>query len=84
MTQQELEKLIRRLVTVDFIEVQDMTGTQDHWKVLVVSGDFEDKSKIEQHKLIFDPLQDRIKSNEIHALTLKTYTPAKWDQIKSA
>ena len=82
MTQQELEKIIRGLVAVEAIEIEDMTGTQDHWKVMVVSEDFENKSRIDQHKLIFDPLQDRIKSNEIHALTLKTYTPEKWKKIK--
>lgn len=83
MTQLELEDLIRSLVTVDQIEVEDMTGTQDHWRVMIVSQDFENKTKIEQHKLIFDPLQDRIKSNEIHALTLKTFTPAKWEKLQS-
>ena len=81
VTQQELEKIIRGLVAVEAIEIEDMTGTQDHWKVMVVSEDFENKSKIDQHKLIFDPLQDRIKSNEIHALTLKTYTPEKWKKL---
>ena len=83
MTQLELEDIIRSLVTVDQIEVEDMTGTQDHWRVMIVSQDFENKTKIEQHKLIFDPLQDRIKSNEIHALTLKTFTPAKWEKLQS-
>ena len=81
VTQQELEKIIRGLVAVEAIEIEDMTGTQDHWKVMVVSEDFENKSRIDQHKLIFDPLQDRIKSNEIHALTLKTYTPEKWKKL---
>ena len=66
---------------MEAIEIEDMTGTQDHWKVMVVSEDFENKSRIDQHKLIFDPLQDRIKSNEIHALTLKTYTPEKWKKL---
>lgn len=83
MTQLELEEIIRSLVTVDQIEVEDMTGTQDHWRVMIVSQDFENKTKIEQHKLIFDPLQNRIKSNEIHALTLKTFTPAKWEKLQS-
>jgi len=83
VTQLELEDIIRSLVTVDQIEVEDMTGTQDHWRVMIVSQDFENKTKIEQHKLIFDPLQDRIKSNEIHALTLKTFTPAKWEKLQS-
>ena len=81
VTQQELEEIVRKLVAVEVIEIVDMTGTQDHWKVMVVSKDFENKSRIEQHKLIFDPLQDRIKSNEIHALTLKTYTPEKWQKL---
>lgn len=81
MTQQELEDFIRDLVPVDVIHVEDMTGTQDHWKVMVVSPAFEGKSRIEQHKLIFDPLQPRIKTNEVHALTLKTYTPEKWAKL---
>ena len=83
MNRAQLEDTIRGLLKVDVIEIEDLTGTSDHWRVMIVSPDFEGKTKIEQHKLIFDPLQDKIQSNEIHALTLKTFTPEKWAKVNS-
>lgn len=56
------------------VEVTDLTGTQDHYQALVVAREFAGKSRIEQHKLVYAALGDRMKS-DIHALALKTLTP---------
>jgi stress-induced morphogen len=63
------------------VEVVDMTGTRDHYQARVVSTLFEGKSPIEQHRLVYGALGDAMQG-AIHALALKTYTPAAWSKIK--
>lgn len=82
MNQLELEETIRSIVPVSVLKVIDLTGTQDHWQVLVVSTEFEGRSRVEQHQLVMGPLQERFGSNEIHAMALKTFTPEKWEKVK--
>ncbi|MGD1936820.1 MAG: BolA family protein [Cyanophyceae cyanobacterium] len=65
------------------VEVQDLTGGGDHYQALVVSSAFEGKSLVKQHQLVYGALQDELDSNAIHALALKTYTPAAWQASQS-
>lgn len=58
------------------VEIRDLTGTQDHYEATVTSARFEGMSLLAQHRLVFDILAEEIKG-PIHALTLKTKTPAK-------
>jgi acid stress-induced BolA-like protein IbaG/YrbA len=60
------------------VQVQDLTGTRDHYQVLVVSSQFEGKRLIQQHQLVYGTLQQAMSSEAIHALTMKTFTPAEW------
>jgi stress-induced morphogen len=64
-------------------KVYDLTGTQDHWEVIVVSPAFEGKKMLEQHKMVYDLFQNEIQTNEVHALTIKTYTPQAYKKLKS-
>ena len=57
------------------VELRDLTGTADHWDAVVVSERFEGRTPIERHRLVFDALAEEMKG-PIHALTLKTFTPA--------
>ena len=62
------------------VEVIDLTGTKDHYKVVVVTPDFEGKLPIKQHRMIYDALKEEMKG-PIHALTIEAYTPAQWEKI---
>lgn len=64
------------------VEVKDLTGTGDHFEARVVSQEFDGKSMIEQHKLVYAPLQDWLKSGELHALALRTFSPAQWEKFR--
>ena len=77
----EIEDKIKQNITVNHVEVVDLRGG-DHILAIVVSSDFENKSLIDQHKMIYDIFVDEMKSNVIHALTLKTYSPVQWEKIK--
>lgn len=63
------------------VEVHDTTGTGDHFEARVVSPAFTGKSMVEQHQLVYAPLQQWLKSGELHALALKTYSPEQWKKL---
>ena len=55
--------------------VMDLTGTEDHYQVVVISPVFEGKMMIQQHRMVMATVQAEIDSGEVHALTMKTFTP---------
>jgi len=57
------------------IELSDLTGTQDHYQVRIVSDAFEGKPMLQQHRLVYAALGNAMQG-PIHALALQTYTPA--------
>lgn len=57
------------------VELQDLTGTEDHWKATITSRAFEGKSRIQRHRLVFDALREEMRG-PIHALTLVVQTPS--------
>ena len=59
------------------VHVHDLTGTMDHFEVIVVSSAFEGKPRIKRHRMIYDALAEEMKG-PIHALTLQLYTPKQW------
>lgn len=77
----EIELKIKEKIKITHLEVIDLRGG-DHIQVIVVSPDFENKSLVEQHKIVYDILSEEMKTNEIHALTLKTYSPTIWQEVK--
>jgi stress-induced morphogen len=56
------------------VELQDLTGTADHWKAVIVSAAFSGKSMLERHRMVMAALADEMKG-PIHALTLDVRTP---------
>ena len=58
--------------------VNDTTGTNDHFEARVISAAFEGLSMVQQHQRVYAPLRDWLATGELHALALKTYTPAAW------
>jgi stress-induced morphogen len=66
------------------VEVKDLTGTGDHFEARVVSPAFAGKSMVEQHKMVYAGLQDVLKTGELHALALKTYSPEQWKKLGGA
>jgi stress-induced morphogen len=62
------------------VEMQDLTGTADHWKASIVSAAFSGMSLLARHRLVMAALAEEMKG-PIHALTLDVKTP---DEIGSA
>ena len=74
----QLESYITEHLACDYIKVLGDDGT--HFEALIVSPAFEGKSMIKQHQLVYAALGDRMRA-EIHALSMKTYSPQKWSEI---
>jgi BolA protein len=52
-------------------------GSESHFKVVLVSNDFDGKNLLARHRLVNTVLADELKS-KIHALALHTYTESEW------
>lgn len=74
MKAEDIIARIRQVLPDARVELQDLTGTADHWKALVVSGAFAGKSLMERHRIVMGALADELKG-PIHALTLDVKTP---------
>lgn len=74
---EEIESKLNASLTDAHISVIDMTGTKDHYKVVVVTPDFEGKLPIKRHRMIYGALGEEMKG-AIHALTIEAYTPQQW------
>ena len=57
-----------------------VSGDGRHFDAVVVSGAFAGKTLLEQHRLVYSTLGDKM-GGDIHALTIKTYTPEQWAQV---
>lgn len=60
------------------VEVVDTTGTGDHFQATVAAPQFEGRSMVEQHQMVYAPLRAELGSGALHALALRTFTPAEW------
>ena len=83
ITPNEIKETLTKALPVSLIETQDLTGGGDHWQVIIVSQAFEGKGLVEQHRMVNDALKEQIGDQRIHALALKTYSPAQWEKLGS-
>jgi len=63
------------------VEVRDYTGGGDHFEALVISSSFEGKGLVERHQLVYQAIGDAMRA-QVHALTLKTLTPAQYQKSR--
>ena len=81
MKAQDIKTRIETIAPGTKAELIDLTGTQDHWQAIIISPAFAGKTLLEQHRLIFGLFKSEVDSNEMHALTLKTYTPEQYERM---
>ncbi len=55
-----------------------VNGDGNHFQIIVVAEMFNGMSRVNQQKMIYAPLMEYISDNQIHALSIKVYTPAEW------
>jgi len=75
MTAEQLQAIIAAGLTCEHLEV---SGDGRHWSAVIVSAEFEGKRPIARHQRVYAALGERIRTDEVHALSMKTLTPAEW------
>ncbi|WP_017294380.1 BolA family protein [Geminocystis herdmanii] len=80
---EQVKKTIQEEIADAQVFVKDLTGGGDHLEAIVISAQFEGKTIVKQHQLVYGALQSELKSEAIHALALKTYTPETWQTIQN-
>ncbi|KQM71282.1 MULTISPECIES: BolA family protein [Xylophilus] len=75
MTAEELQTIIRAGLACEHLALE---GDGRHWFATIVSAAFEGKRPIQRHQQVYATLGGRMQTDEVHALSMKTYTPAEW------
>uniref|UniRef100_UPI0035B0629E BolA family protein n=1 Tax=Hylemonella sp. TaxID=2066020 RepID=UPI0035B0629E len=75
MTADELQSIIVAGLRCEHIE---LTGDGRHWYATIVSPEFEGRRAIQRHQRVYATLGQKMHTDEVHALSMKTYTPAEW------
>ncbi len=75
MTAEQIQHLISTGLACDYINLE---GDGRHWYATIVSAEFEGKRLIGRHQQVYATLGSKMATDEVHALSMKTYTPAEW------
>jgi stress-induced morphogen len=70
----EIERLIKEGIPDAKVEIRDLAGDGNHYAATVIASSFQGKSRVQQHKLVYDALKGQM-GGVLHALALQTGTP---------
>ena len=86
-----IEKELRERLAAIHVDVIDEShlhaghvGSRDgggHFRAVVVSTRFEGRTPVQRQRLVYQALEDSMGS-DIHALSMRTLTPAQWTRSK--
>jgi len=80
MNADQIKDLIAANLVCEYITVD---GDGRHWNATIVSPEFEGKRAIQRHQRVYATLGDKMKTDEIHALSMQTSTPAEWAALQA-
>ena len=75
MTAEELKSIIAAGLACDHIALE---GDGRHWYATIVAAEFDGKRLVQRQRLVYATLGNRMATDEVHALSMKTYSPAEW------
>jgi acid stress-induced BolA-like protein IbaG/YrbA len=75
MTADQIRDLIAANLKCEHITLK---GDGRHWFTTIVSSEFEGKRPIQRHQRVYATLGEKMKTDEVHALSIKAYTPTEW------
>ena len=79
-TPEQIESYIKQVIACTHINVE---GDGQHFFATIVSSEFEGKRLIQRHQLVYGAMGDRMKA-EVHALSIKAFTPEEFAQNAAA
>ena len=80
MTADQLKDLITAGLPCEHIALE---GDGRHWFATIVSPAFEGKRLIQRHQLVYATLGQKMHTDEVHALSMKTHTPVEWAALQA-
>lgn len=60
-----------------------VSGDGQHFEAVIVSPEFVGKNRVQRQQRVFAVVGERMEKNEIHALSMKCYTPDEWDSLQA-
>ena len=78
----EIKAMIEKAVPGATAYVGDPNNDGEHFEAIVISPVFAGMLLVKQHQMVLNALSDKF-TGVVHALRLKTFTPAKWDEVKN-
>ena len=79
MTADDLKQLILNGFKSAKVQVIDTKGTGDHFSAIIISDEFEGKSLVQRHQMVYSTVS-KILTKELHALQLKTFSSDEWSK----
>lgn len=77
VTPESIRLNIAQGLATEYLNVSGADGV--HFEAVVVSNVFAGRSRVQRHQLVFQTLGERMRE-DIHALSIKTYTPEEWEK----
>ena len=79
VTPQSVKQGIETGLACEHLEV---IGDGQHFQAVIVSATFVGKNRVQRHQLVYKALGDRMRE-EIHALSMQTFTPEDWAKARA-
>ena len=74
MAAEDIVSMIKDALPGAEVEMRDLAGDNDHWAAKVVAPQFAGKTRVQQHKMVYEALGGRM-GGELHALQVSTVVP---------
>ena len=71
MNIKDIEELIKKKIPDAKIIIKDLVGDNNHFSAEIKSKEFNGKTRLEQHKMVYNSLSEELKEY-LHALSIKT------------
>ncbi|MGC9422080.1 MULTISPECIES: BolA family iron metabolism protein IbaG [Vibrio] len=79
MDSAQVQQILEQALNLQELHVK---GEGSHYDVIAVDESFESMSRVKKQQLIYAPLMQYIQRNDIHAVSIKTFTPQEWARNK--
>ena len=87
MREQRIKNIINNSFSPTYFEIvnesdmhQGPPNRETHFKLVIVSDNFIDSSRVQRHQAVYKLLQAEL-NDGLHALALKIYTASEWQKV---
>ena len=79
MDSEQVRQILEQALNLEEVIVK---GEGSHYEVIAVDASFEGMSRVKKQQFIYAPLMEYIQRNDIHAVSIKAFTPEEWARDK--